>query len=108
MRRPGVLMRGDAEQAPVEADVERAGVGVGQGEGEFVGIVHLAQVHGGGGGEGGEGGIGAEDGIEIGEGAVGLGHHALHFGAHAVGGMLEARGLGGALKDGEAGEQGKR
>ena len=80
-------MRGDAEQASVESDIEVAGIGVGEGEGELVGVVQLAEVHGGRGGQGGPGGIRTEKGIGIGEGAMSFRHHALHLVAHAVGRM---------------------
>jgi hypothetical protein len=79
------------------------------GEGEFVGVVGLAHVDGGGRGKGGPGVVHAEEGIEAGEGLVGLVEHAFHFGAHAVGGVDGAPGGGrGEAEDGETGEQGRR
>ena len=109
MGRLGVLVGGHAEQASVEADIQGFGIGVGHGEGKLIGIVHFAQVHRRGGGKRGPGGvIRSEEGIEIGEGAVGVGHHAFHFIAHAIGGMLESRHGGRPLERGQVRQQRKR
>ena len=92
MGRLGILMRGYAEQAPVEADIKGFWIGVGHGEGKLISVVHLAQIHGRGGGKCSPGGIiRSENRIKIGEGTVGIGYHPFHFVAHVIGGMWESR-----------------
>ena len=100
----GILMRGDAQQAAIEADKDGVGIGAGHGERQLVGVAGFAHGHRGRRGQRRPGVVHAEERIEVGESAVCLIHEAHHFAVEvAGGGSGEPRREGAASEGGEKG-----